>query len=78
MDRICNNCKWFTPGLTQEQQKAWQYDKGVNGVCHLYFPRGYIGRKPPHPAYSGRWCFQFEERSADEQMTMEEVFYDTD
>ena len=69
MDRKCKNCQHFTQGVTDQQRHEWSgsnFGRCADGVCHLYFPRGYIGRKPPHPAMSTGSCFQFEERSEPE------------
>lgn len=63
----CKDCKFYTDGVPEVIQKAierryetWrQYD----GICHKYFPRGYLGRKPPHAVRAAGGCFQFEPRS---------------
>lgn len=65
MMRACRSCAHFTEGVTERQRKDWggtNFGGHADGVCHLYFPRGYIGRKPPHPAMSTGSCFQWEER----------------
>ena len=74
MDKKCKNCQWFTAGVTDKQRHEWNWSnwgRYADGVCNKYFPRGYIDRKPPHPAMSTGHCFQFEERS--EQLTIWEV-----
>lgn len=74
MDNRCGNCRWFTNGMTDEQRKTWgvtNWGHWADGVCSLYFPRGYLGRKPPHPARSNGHCFQWEPREDGEQMEIE-------
>lgn len=63
--RECKDCRWFSWGVPDELRKKWQHSnfgKHCDGVCSLYFPRGYIGRKPPHAAMSIGHCFQWEEK----------------
>lgn len=70
-DLRCRDCEHFTFGVTDQQRKAWNWSnwgRCADGMCNLYFPRGYVGRKPPHPAMSKGRCFQFEEKSG--QMTI--------
>ena len=59
----CNDCKYFTlGGIEEEGKKDFQY-YAPDGICHKHFPRGYIGRKPPHKKYhNSNACFQFEKR----------------
>lgn len=74
IERQCKTCKHYTQGVTDQQRHAWsgtEWGRWADGVCHLYFPRGYIGRKPPHPAHSVGCCFQWEEQ--DRQISLEEV-----
>lgn len=63
MERRCKNCKHFSFGMTVEQRNKWagsNWGRYADGVCSLHFPRGYVARKPPHPAHSNGKCFQFE------------------
>lgn len=67
MDKRCKNCKHFQKGMTDAQRKkipdsGWKYY--ADGLCNLYFPRGYVGREPPHAAHSTGKCFQWEEQEA--------------
>lgn len=74
MDRECKDCQWFAYGVTDEQRHKWDWSnwgQHADGVCNLYFPRGYVGRKPPHPAMSTGHCFQWEERSG--QITFDDL-----
>lgn len=69
-DRACKNCRFYTHGVTDRQRHEWSYSnlgRWATGVCNLFFPRGYIGREPPHPTMAASSCFQFEERD-DSQM----------
>ena len=71
--RKCRNCKHYSRGVTDEQRHKWEWSnlgRWADGVCDLYFPRGYIARKPPHPVMGVGSCFQFEERY-DEQISIE-------
>ena len=66
MDKRCGNCKNYSHGLTEEQRHKWSYSnlgQHATGVCNLHFPRGYVARKPPHPAMATGHCFQWEEVS---------------
>lgn len=66
MERQCSNCKWYTEGVTNEQRHKWDWSnlgRWATGCCNLYFPRGYVARKPPHPTMHNSRCFQFEPRS---------------
>ncbi len=66
MNRQCKNCTFFTEGVSDELRHKWGWSnlgRWADGVCNLYFPRGYIARKPPHPTMSVSHCFQWEERS---------------
>ena len=61
----CKDCKYFTYGVSERQRYEWSYSnwgRHCDGVCNLYFPRGYVGRKPPHPAFSTGSCFQFDKK----------------
>ena len=63
MERKCKNCKHYTPGVTDQQRHSWEWSNfgaHATGVCNLYFPRGYVARKPPHPAMETGHCFQWE------------------
>lgn len=75
VERKCKHCKNYTPGVTEQQRHAWSgtnLGRHADGVCNLYFPRGYIGRKPPHPTMAVSSCFQFEEKDEqDGQMEIE-------
>lgn len=75
MDRICRYCTHYTEGVSERQRNEWSgtnWGRHATGVCNLYFPRGYIGRKPPHPAMATGSCFQFEGKDED-QITFEEA-----
>lgn len=73
MERRCDNCQWYTDGVPEDLRKKWQpYDSDADGVCSLYFPRGYLGRKPPHPARAMGRCFQWEPKEDGDQLTIEE------
>lgn len=64
MERKCQNCAHYSEGVTERQRHQWEgtnLGKWATGVCTLYFPRGYIARKPPHPAMATGSCFQFKE-----------------
>lgn len=64
-ERKCKNWKHFSEGVSEKLRHEWSWSntgRWCDGVCNLEFPRGYIGRKPPHPAFSTGKCFQFEER----------------
>lgn len=64
--RECKNCKYYKEGVNDQQRHEWEWSnfgRHADGVCSLYFPRGYIGRKPPHPAIASGSCFQWEEKS---------------
>ena len=69
-DRKCEHCKHFAYGVTERQRHEWSYSnwgRHADGICNLYFPRGYVGRKPPHPAMSTGSCFQFEMKGQDHE-----------
>ena len=73
MDKRCKNCKHYTPGVTDQQRHEWSWSnlgRCADGICHLYFPRGYIGREPPHPAMASGKCFQWEPQEEAEQLTI--------
>lgn len=73
MDKRCKNCKHYTPGVTDQQRHEWSWSglgRWADGVCNLYFPRGYIGREPPHPAMASGKCFQWEPQEENEQLTI--------
>lgn len=73
MERACKTCRHFTEGVTDAQRKSWSvtnWGYWADGVCHKEFPRGYIGRKPPHPARAVGRCFQYERKDS-EQVEME-------
>lgn len=73
--RRCDQCEHYTDGVPDELRKAWNWSNfGIyaTGVCGLYFPRGYIGRKPPHPAMATGRCFQWEPKKDGDQLTIEE------
>ena len=62
----CSDCKWFEKS---NDPKATRFD---DGICNLYFPRGYVSRKPPHKVWSGQnHCFQFEVKDSFEQTQMD-------
>lgn len=65
MERKCKNCKHYTAGVPGEflENNHGTIWKEADGICHLYFPRGYIGRKPPHPTSEIGRCFQFEPKA---------------
>lgn len=72
MDKRCKNCKHFQMGMSDEQRKKFppsRWTEYADGLCDLYFPRGYVGRKPPHAAHSTGKCFQWVEQEA-QQMEM--------
>ena len=74
-ERRCSNCTHYSPGVTDRQRHEWSHSnlgRHADGVCTLYFPRGYVARKPPHPTMAVMSCFQFEPRDT-EQMEMEEA-----
>lgn len=77
MERRCKNCKHFSYGMTVEQRNKWaaesNWGRYANGICSLHFPRGYVGRKPPHPAHSAGGCFQFDPKEDHTQMMIEEA-----
>lgn len=58
----CKDCKYFSYySFSEEELRKWRGEK-IDGICSKHFPRGYVGRKPPHPKYSHSLrCFQFEE-----------------
>lgn len=69
MEKRCDLCKWYTPGVTERQRHEWSYSnygKYATGICNLYFPRGYIARKPPHPTMEISHCCQFEAKQEDD------------
>jgi len=71
-DKMCKNCVHYSPGVTDRQRHEWSYSnlgQHATGVCNLYFPRGYVARKPPHPTMAVSSCFQFEEKG--EQIEIE-------
>lgn len=73
MDERCGNCKWYTPGVTDQQRHEWSWSnlgRWADGVCILYFPRGYIGRRPPHPTMASGNCFQWEEIEETTQLSL--------
>ena len=73
-DKRCKNCKWYSPGVTDRQRHEWSYSnlgRWADGVCNLFFPRGYIARKPPHPTMAVSRCFQWEEK--DDQLVLQEA-----
>lgn len=73
MSRRCRNCKWYTDGVPDHLRKAWNNTNTgywCTGVCNLPFPRGYIDREPPHPAFHNGRCFQWEEQDKQEQMSL--------
>ena len=75
--RKCKDCQHYSPGITDAQRHKWDWSNWgtwADGICNLYFPRGYLGRKPPHPARAVGSCFQWEERS--QQMTLEDISND--
>lgn len=72
--RRCDGCKHYTEGVTDQQRHEWSWSnwgRHADGVCHLYFPRGYVGRKPPHPAFAVGSCFQWEAKEEYEQIEIE-------
>lgn len=63
--RCCKDCKYYEEGVPECLRRDWDWSnwgRNADGICTLYFPRGYIGRKPPHPARENGCCFQFEEK----------------
>lgn len=67
MEHRCKNCRWFSGGVTDRLRHEWSWSnwgRCADGVCNLYFPRGYVDRKPPHPARAVGHCFQWEEMPA--------------
>ena len=54
----CYSVVWVADECIEEIAEA--VVKKLKGVCDLYFPRGYVGRKPPHPARAVGHCFQWE------------------
>ena len=76
MNHQCSNCRHYTEGVTDRQRKEWSstnLGQWATGVCNLYFPRGYIGRKPPHPTMASSHCFQREAKENGEQIGLEEA-----
>lgn len=74
MDHRCENCRHYTEGVTDRQRKEWSgtnLGRWATGVCSLGFPRGYIGRKPPHPTMANMSCFQWEAKTEGEQMELD-------
>lgn len=74
MDKQCSNCRHYTDGVTDRQRKEWSstnLGQWATGICNLYFPRGYIGRKPPHPTLASGHCFQWEDPDGSQQMEIE-------
>lgn len=74
MQKRCSNCQHFSCGVPDELRKKWSYSNlgsHADGICKLNFPRGYVGRTPPHPAMSVGHCFQWEEKS--NQMELEGI-----
>lgn len=74
MIRRCDNCKWYSDGVPDQLRKKWSSTNlgtWATGVCNLYFPRGYIGREPPHPTFKASHCFQWEEKDQAEQLALE-------
>ena len=70
----CDHCRWYTPGVTDQQRHAWSATNigtYATGECNLRFPRGYVDRQPPRPTMAQMHCFQFEEQR---QMKMEEHY----
>lgn len=71
--RRCDQCKHYTDGVPDSLRKQhewsseWRY---ATGICNLYFPRGYVGRKPPHPTMHQSSCFQWEAKEEGEQMEL--------
>lgn len=60
MEKQCQNCQHYTEGVTDRQRHEWEWSnwgRHADGVCNLYFPRGYIGRKPPHAGKGSRALF---------------------
>ena len=63
MERECKYCRHYSEGVTDKQRHEWEWSnwgRHADGVCNLYFPRGYVGRKPPHAAMAVGKCFQWE------------------
>lgn len=64
----CKDCMYFSYGGISDQEQMQYGYYAPDGICSKYFPRGYIGRKPPHKKYSNsNACFQFERKEKDEQ-----------
>lgn len=70
-ERKCSNCIHFQYGeVPKSVYDSVIYNK-PNGACMKMFPRGYLGRKPPHYCHDNKMaCFQFEPRK---QMTIFEI-----
>ena len=69
MERKCRTCIYYSEGVTKEQRAKWEgtnIGRWCDGLCNLYFPRGYLGRKPPHPAMASGRCFQYEGKDQDQ------------
>ena len=74
MERQCSNCQHFSYGVPDALRQKWSssnFGLHADGVCSLFFPRGYVGRTPPHPAMLAGHCFQWEEKS--NQMELEGI-----
>lgn len=70
--RNCEGCKYYTDGVPDSLRHQWEWSnlgKYATGICNLYFPRGYVGRKPPHPTMKQSSCFQWEAKEG-EQMEL--------
>lgn len=74
MNPRCKTCKWYTEGVPDSLRQKHAFEglgQYATGLCNLYFPRGYIARKPPHLTMQNSHCFQYEERD-ERQVTLYE------
>lgn len=62
----CRNCLYYTDGVPDSLRHEWSgtnLGRYATGICNKYFPKGYLGRKPPHPAMQNGSCFQYEPKT---------------
>lgn len=61
----CRTCLYYTDGVPDSLRKADPTNLGrfATGICNKHFPKGYLGRKPPHLTMQNCSCFQHEPKT---------------